>query len=178
MIDKKWRGSVFLQFLRNGLQNLQHDWEGTVSGVNVMQVLQVLTRVLLQDCQKGWWLDAGITSVAAGNAGRRFCRRNCSRVSEGQLVPRENCTELPQKLRRSTNCAGIGGQIAGFAEREGVAGFAEILQRFLQLRLQNLRFVISVKKVKGDLLSCYFWSQNSIFLLSTLATSDSVVQLF
>ena len=49
MIDKKWRGSVFLQFLRNGLQNLQHDWEETVSGVNVMQVLQVLTRVLLQD---------------------------------------------------------------------------------------------------------------------------------
>ena len=68
----------------------------------------------------------------------------CSRVSEGQLVPRENCTELPQKLRRSTNCAEIGGQIAGFAEREGVAGFAEILQRNLQLRLQNLRFVVSV----------------------------------
>jgi len=33
------------------------------------------------------------------------------------------------------------------------------------------------KKVKGDLLSCNFWSQNSIFRLSTLATSDFVVQL-
>jgi len=36
-------------------------------------------------------------------------------------------------------------QIAGFAGREGVAGFAEKLQRFLQFLLQNLRFVIAVR---------------------------------